>query len=154
MPVIPAFQVNFVPDYSGTKHMKKSHIFLLVILAVAVAILVTTSREASTYVTFAEAYQMASQGNTRSIHVVGELKKNEKGEVVGIEPGADKVSFSFIMVDDSGREQTVFYNQPMPQDFMRSEKVVVIGRYQGNIFRAEKILLKCPSKYQENTVNV
>lgn len=73
---------------------------------------------------------------------------------MGIEPGADKVSFSFIMVDDSGREQTVFYNQPMPQDFMRSEKVVVIGRYQGNIFHAEKILLKCPSKYQENTVNV
>lgn len=134
--------------------MKKSHIFLLVILAVAVAILITTSREASTYVTFTEAYQMASQGNTRSIHVVGELKKNEKGEVVGIEPGADKVSFSFIMVDDSGREQTVFYNQPMPQDFMRSEKVVVIGRYKGDIFYAEKILLKCPSKYQENTVNV
>lgn len=134
--------------------MKKSHIFLLIILASAVAILITTSREASTYVTFTEAYQMASQGNTRSIHVVGELKKNEQGEVVGIEPGADKVSFSFIMVDDNGREQTVFYNQPMPQDFMRSEKVVVIGRYKGNIFYAEKILLKCPSKYQENTVNV
>lgn len=134
--------------------MKKSHIFLLIILASAVAILITTSREASTYVTFTEAYQMASQGDTRSIHVVGELKKNEQGKVVGIEPGADKVSFSFIMVDDNGREQTVFYNQPMPQDFMRSEKVVVIGRYKGNIFYAEKILLKCPSKYQENTVNV
>lgn len=134
--------------------MKKSHIFLLIILAAAVAILITTSREASTYVTFTEAYQMASQGNTRSIHVVGELKKNDKGEVVGIEPGADKVSFSFIMVDDNGREQTVFHNQPMPQDFMRSEKVVVIGRYKGDIFYAEKILLKCPSKYQENTVNV
>ncbi|MCX7637467.1 MAG: cytochrome c maturation protein CcmE [Cyclobacteriaceae bacterium] len=134
--------------------MKKSHIFLLIVLASAMAILITTSREASTYVTFTEAYQMASQGNTRSIHVVGELKKNEQGEVVGIEPGADKVSFSFIMVDDNGREQTVFYNQPMPQDFMRSEKVVVIGRYKGNIFYAEKILLKCPSKYQENTVNV
>lgn len=134
--------------------MKKSHIFVLIILAVAVAILITTSREASTYVTFNEAYQMASQGNTRSIHVVGELKKNQKGEVIGIEPGADKVSFSFIMIDDNGREQTVFYNQPMPQDFMRSEKVVVIGRYRGEIFYAEKILLKCPSKYQENTVNV
>lgn len=142
---------------SGKKRaepMKKSHIFLLIILAVAVAILVTTSREASTYVTFSEAYQMASQGNHRSIHVVGELKKNEKGEVVGIETGADKVSFTFIMVDDNGREQTVFYNQPIPQDFKRSEKVVVIGRYKGNIFHAEKILLKCPSKYQENTVNV
>jgi cytochrome c-type biogenesis protein CcmE len=134
--------------------MKKSHIFLIVILAAAVAILITTSREASTYVSFTEAYQMAAQGNQRSIHVVGQLKKNDAGEVVGIESGADKVSFSFIMVDDNGKEQMVFYNQPMPQDFMRSEKVVVIGRYKGDIFYAEKILLKCPSKYQENTVNV
>ncbi len=134
--------------------MKKSHIFLLIILAVAVAILVTTSREASSYVTFTQAYQMASQGNDRSIHVVGELKKSEKGEVTGIEAGADKVSFSFLMIDENGREQKVIYNQPMPQDFTRSEKIVVIGRFKGDIFYAEKILLKCPSKYQENTVNV
>jgi cytochrome c-type biogenesis protein CcmE len=134
--------------------MKKSHIFLLILLAVAVAILLTTSREASSYVSFSEAYQMASQGQVKSIHVVGELKKNEAGEVVGIEPGADKVSFTFIMVDENGKEQKVFHNQPMPQDFMRSEKVVVIGRYRGDVFVAEKILLKCPSKYQDNKVNV
>lgn len=133
--------------------MKKSHIFIIVIIAVAVAIIVSSTNEASTYVTFSEAYQLASGGNAKSIHVVGELKKDPDGKVVGIEPGADKVSFSFIMVDEGGKEQQVFYNEPMPQDFTRSEKVVVIGSYKGETFFAEKILLKCPSKYQENSIN-
>lgn len=134
--------------------MKKSHIFIIVIIAAAVAIILSTAEDASTYVTFSEAYHMASSGNRKPIHVVGELKKDASGNVVGIEPGEDKVSFSFIMVDDNGKEQKVYYNQPMPQDFTRSEKVVVIGSYLGESFYAEKILLKCPSKYQENTINV
>lgn len=133
--------------------MKKSHIFIIVIIAVAVAIIVSSTNEASTYVTFSEAYQLASTGNSKSIHVVGELKKDADGNVIGIEPGADKVSFSFIMIDEGGKEQQVFYNEPMPQDFTRSEKVVVIGSYKGETFFAEKILLKCPSKYQENSIN-
>lgn len=133
--------------------MKKSHIFIIVIIAVAVAIIVSSTNEASTYVTFSEAYQLASAGNAKSIHVVGELKKDADGEVMGIEPGADKVSFSFIMVDEGGKEQQVFYNEPMPQDFTRSEKVVVIGSYKGESFYADKILLKCPSKYQEDSIN-
>jgi cytochrome c-type biogenesis protein CcmE len=133
--------------------MKKSHIFVIVIIAVAVAIIVSSTESASTYVTFAEAYQMASSGSSKSIHVVGELKKDSSGKVVGIETGADKVSFSFVMLDEAGKEQQVFYNQPMPQDFTRSEKVVVIGHYKGEDFYAEKILLKCPSKYQEKELN-
>lgn len=133
--------------------MKKSHIFIIVIIAVAVTIIITTSNDASTYVTFDQAYQMASNGSKASIHVVGDLKKDEQGHVVGIQPGEDKVSFSFIMVDENKKEQVVFYSQPMPQDFTRSEKVVVVGSYSNDAFIAEKILLKCPSKYQENKIN-
>jgi cytochrome c-type biogenesis protein CcmE len=134
--------------------MKKSHIVIIIVIAAAVGILLATADDASSYVSFNEAYQLASSGNKKDIHVVGELKKNGQGNVIGIEPGADKVSFSFVMVDDKGEEQTVVYNQPMPQDFMKSEKVVVIGSYAGKKFNASKILLKCPSKYQEKKVNV
>ncbi|MBX2965194.1 MAG: cytochrome c maturation protein CcmE [Cyclobacteriaceae bacterium] len=133
--------------------MKKSHIFIIVIIAVAVGIIVSSTNEASTYVTFSEAQQIAATGNAKSIHVVGELKKDDSGKVIGIEAGADKVSFSFVMVDEGGEEQQVFYNEPMPQDFIRSEKVVVIGSYKGESFHADKILLKCPSKYQEQNLN-
>jgi cytochrome c-type biogenesis protein CcmE len=32
--------------------------------------------------------------------------------------------------------------------------VVVIGSYDGDDFKASKIILKCPSKYQEEKLNV
>jgi cytochrome c-type biogenesis protein CcmE len=134
--------------------MKKSHIFIIIVIGVAVTIILSTANDASTYVSFNEAYQLASNGNDKNIHVVGELKKDDRGEVMGITPGEDKVSFSFIMIDDNGKEQQVYHNQPMPQDFTRSEKVVVIGSYRGELFYADKILLKCPSKYQEQKINV
>jgi cytochrome c-type biogenesis protein CcmE len=134
--------------------MKKSHILIIIVIAAAVGILITTADDASSYVSFTEAYQLASAGNKKDIHVVGELKKNSEGKVTGIEEGADKVSFSFVMVDDNGKEQKVIYKEPMPADFTKSEKVVVIGSYSDDLFVASKILLKCPSKYQEEKVNV
>lgn len=134
--------------------MKKSHILVIVVIAAAIGILVSTAGDASTYVGFGEAYEMATAGNKKDIHVVGQLTKDGTGNVVGIEPGRDKVSFSFVLVDEKGKVQKVEYHEPMPQDFTRSEKVVVIGRYEGDVFRASKILLKCPSKYQEQNVSV
>lgn len=133
--------------------MKKSHILAIVVIAVAIGIIIATAGDASTYVNFNQAYEMASTGNDNSIHVVGQLKKDVNGHVVGLENSTDNLSFSFIMVDDNGKEQNVFYNEPMPPDFIRSENVVVIGGYQGDNFVANKILLKCPSKYQEQKVN-
>ena len=134
--------------------MKKSHIVVIIVIAAAIGILLSTAGDASTYVGFNEAYQMAKTGSSKDIHVVGQLKKDTEGNVVGIETGRDMVSFSFIMIDEQGREQTVFYDEPMPQDFTKSEKVVVIGSYAGEKFKASKILLKCPSKYQEENVNI
>jgi cytochrome c-type biogenesis protein CcmE len=133
--------------------MKKSHIFMLIVIAVAIGIIVSTADDASTYVGFDEAMAMSTSGNNKEIHVVGQLKKGHSGDIIGIREGDDKVSFSFIMVDDSGKEQEVNYNQPMPPDFTRSEKVVVIGSYNGEVFNASKIILKCPSKYQEEKIN-
>jgi len=127
--------------------MKKSYIVAFVVIAAAIAIIVQTAGESSTYVTFDQAFQLASNGSSKSIHVVGDLKKDASGEIIGIHPGHDKVSFSFILVDANGKEQEVVYNEPMPADFKRSEKVVVIGGYHDDTFVANKILLKCPSKY-------
>lgn len=134
--------------------MKKSHILVIIVIAAAIGILVSTAGDASTYVGFGEAYEMATAGNKKDIHVVGELTKDAAGNVIGIEPGVDKVSFSFTLVDENGKKQKVEYAEPMPQDFTKSEKVVVIGRYEGDVFKASKILLKCPSKYQEQNVSV
>ena len=134
--------------------MKKAHIIGIIVIAIAVFIIITTAGDASSYVTFNEAKQLSENGNHKKIHVVGQLLKDSEGKITGIESSPDKLSFSFIMVDNNGENQTVYYNEPMPPDFTRSEQVVVIGSYKNDHFLADEILLKCPSKYQETTINV
>ncbi|AFL83371.1 cytochrome c-type biogenesis protein CcmE [Belliella baltica DSM 15883] len=134
--------------------MKKGHILGLGIIAIAIVIIVSMLGDASTYESFATAKEMKMKGDEKAIHVVGQLKKSELGEVEGIEVNENKTSFYFMMVDNDGTEQKVFYNEPIPADFHRSEQVVVIGSYKSDeIFMADKILMKCPSKYQETEVN-
>jgi cytochrome c-type biogenesis protein CcmE len=131
--------------------MKKSHIVALGIIAVAIGIIISTVGDASTYATFIEAKELAQSGNGKSIHVVGELKKNPMGEIIGMRynPILDPNRFEFVMIDSLNNESRVVYNQPKPQDLDKSEKVVVVGKMDLNkdIFKAEQILLKCPSKY-------
>jgi cytochrome c-type biogenesis protein CcmE len=134
--------------------MKKGHILGLGIIAIAIVIIVSMLGDASTYESFATAKEMKNKGEEKAIHVVGQLKKSETGEVEGIEVNENKTSFYFMMVDNDGTEQRVFYNEPIPADFHRSEQVVVIGAYKSDeIFLADKILMKCPSKYQETEVS-
>ena len=134
--------------------MKKSYIFGIVIIAIAVMIVIITAGDASTYVTFHQARELADKGITKKIHVVGELKKDVNGEVLGVEASIDKLSVTFIMLDNNNQEQKVYYNSPMPPDLSKSEQVVVIGTYNNDLFIADKILLKCPSKYEEEELKI
>ncbi len=133
--------------------MKKGHIIGLGIIAIAIVIIMTSIGDASSYESFETALEMKQDGENKAIHVVGHLKKDANGEVTGLNIREDKTSFTFLLVDNDGTEQEVFYNEPVPADFTRSESVVVIGAYKNDeIFVADKILMKCPSKYQETTV--
>lgn len=134
--------------------MKKTHIFGIVIIAIAVMIIIITAGDASTYVTFREAVKMAADGNNKKIHVVGQLKKDNEGNVQGLQVTEDKLSVSFLMIDNENTEQKIYYNEPMPPDLQRSEQVVVIGSFKEDVFVADKILLKCPSKYQEEEIKL
>lgn len=130
--------------------MKKIQIFGLIIIAVAIGIIVSTAGDASTYVDFTKAKEMAQDGDAESIHVVGKLKKDASGHIIGMEyqPQIDPNYFAFTLIDNNQVEQRVIYKNSKPQDFDKSEQVVVVGKMINGQFSAEKILMKCPSKYE------
>ena len=131
--------------------MKKTHIIGIVVIAIAIGIIISTAGDAGTYVTFNEARSMSEKKVDKMVHVVGELPKNENGEILGMDE-SDKLSFSFELIDEKSNKCRVYYNEPKPVDFERSEKVVVVGKMSGDIFVADKILMKCPSKYVEDEI--
>jgi len=54
----------------------------------------------------------------------------------------------FAMVDEDGNTMTVHYSGVKPGNFEEAVQIVAVGSYQGGVFQAEQLLVKCPSKYQ------
>ncbi len=122
--------------------MKKTHLILIVLIVIAIGAIIGTVSDSSTYVGFAE----ASDNPGKEFHVVGKLNK-EKEMVYN--PKNDANKFTFYLQDSLGIEKKVIYNGTKPQDFDRSEKVVIVGKCEGDEFKASQILMKCPSKYND-----
>jgi cytochrome c-type biogenesis protein CcmE len=80
---------------------------------------------------------------------VGKLQK-EKEMVYN--PIQDANYFSFYVKDQEGEECKVIYAGTKPQDFEKSEQIVLIGKMKSDEFHASKILMKCPSKYNNDKV--
>ena len=55
---------------------------------------------------------------------------------------------SFELVDPNGHRMPVIYRGLRPGNFKDAISIVAIGRYQDGRIEAEKLLVKCPSKYQ------
>jgi cytochrome c-type biogenesis protein CcmE len=136
--------------------MKASYIILLVVIAVAVGVIVSSTGSASQYVDFAQAEKMASEGDNEMVHVVGKLLKDSSGAYVGLkyEPGIDPNHFEFMLTDTKNRTQKVLFFEPKPQDFEKAEQIVIIGHAKADVFVANKILMKCPSKYEDKEIKI
>ena len=119
--------------------MKKTQIILFGIIAIGIAMLIMASKDVSSYANF----DMAKEGDR--VKIVGELAKEKE---MNYNPDKDPNYFSFYLKDADGKESMVVYNKPKPQDFELSEQVVVTGEMQDDVFYADEILMKCPSKYK------
>lgn len=121
--------------------MKQSYIFLIAILAVAVGIIYWSVSNAGTASNFAQARKSG-----KNVQVAGQLNKDKD---MIYNPTVNTDLFTFYMIDREGNEQLVNYLGSKPQDFEKSEELVIHGKMEGDVFVAHKILMKCPSKYND-----
>ncbi len=125
--------------------MKKGSVFGLIVIAIAIAIIISSYSNTSTYATFKEAKDSQAE-----LHVVGHLDKKKQ---LFYDPAKDANYFSFFMTDSKGQECKVVFTGTKPQDFERSEQIVLTGQMTGSEFHASKILMKCPSKYTQDKLD-
>jgi cytochrome c-type biogenesis protein CcmE len=118
--------------------MKKTHIFALIVIAVAVGVIFTSLTSAGTYANFNEAFSNPGKKYT----VVGWLALDK--EIV-----SEPLQCTFYIRDKENNVRKVIYNEAKPRDFERSESVVITGTADGDVFYATEISLKCPSKYND-----
>ena len=71
------------------------------------------------------------------------------------DPVVDANKFTFYMTDKKdGKESRVIYKSAKPQDFERSEELVLTGYHDGTDFIATDMLMKCPSKYKDEELEL
>lgn len=125
--------------------MKRIHIILIVLIAVLIGAMIGAINDSSSYADFDEAFSNPDA----EFHLVGQLVKEK--EMV-YEPTTNPDLFTFWMKDVNGDVKEVVLHKSKPQDFERSEQIVLIGAAQGDQFHANEILMKCPSKYTDGEV--
>jgi cytochrome c-type biogenesis protein CcmE len=138
--------VFLLPGLQALKAMKKSSIFGLVVIAVAIAVIVSIYSGSSTYGSFNDARK-----NESVLRVVGHLDKQKE---LYYDAAKDANYFSFYVKDKDKEECKVVFRGTEPQDFEKSEQIVLTGQMVGNEFHASEILMKCPSKYTPDKINV
>ncbi len=126
--------------------MKKIHLIGIFVIAIAIAVLMSISGDVSTYATFDQAIQSGDR-----VKVVCQLSKDK--EMV-YNPVEDPNRFTFFAKDDNGLEKQVILLRSKPQDIEMSESIVITGKMQEEAFVANDILLKCPSKYKDEEIQL
>ena len=118
--------------------MKVKVVLALALLAVGVAVGITSFKKSVTpYISFAEARTSAGV-----VQVNGVLA--DKNYVAK----SSEQYLEFKLRDAHGQVMPVVYRGVIPGNFDQATSIVAIGRYQGDHFEAEQLLVKCPSKYQ------
>ncbi|MCS7076879.1 MAG: cytochrome c maturation protein CcmE [Bacteroidia bacterium] len=123
-------------------------IIILVVVASFGFMLYSMTSNSSEYTDFATA-----KLKKKEVHIAGEWVMRDKTDY---DPVKNPNLFAFYLKDEKGQTAKVIYKDSKPVGFEESQKVVIIGTWQGEYFEASKIMMKCPSKYNDGvkpTVN-
>ena len=123
--------------------MKTSNIIILVAIAIAICGLLMYSVDFSTYDTI----QSAKNKQGKYVHLIAKLDKQQPIEYNALK---DPNYLSFYAVDSLGGSAKVIYRNAKPAELEQSERVVLKGKMNGDVFECDNILLKCPSKYKDD----
>jgi len=123
--------------------MKKLHIVLLVVIAIAIAGLLTLTKDITTY----DSIESAKRKEGRYVHLIAKLDKTQP---VVYDPVKDPNYLSFYAVDSLGSRTQVVYRNSKPTELEHSDRVVLKGQMKGDVFECKEILLKCPFKYKDD----
>lgn len=125
--------------------MKKIHIIIIVLIAAVSAILVSTYTTSRDSVTFSEARERAG----KQVKVVGTL---DKGKSIEYDASKNADLTTFYVKDSNGESVCVRLTDKKgkPMGLEMSENLTLEGKIADDgSFEASHLLMKCPSKYNE-----
>ena len=115
------------------------------VIAIAIIYLIFTATQ-STAAYFLTVEELYARGDTiyeRSVRVSGKVTDAD------VDFNARDLVLRFQVAGASGQTVPVLFNGPMPDQLRPDAEAIIEGKFDGREFNARTILLKCPSKYEE-----
>jgi cytochrome c-type biogenesis protein CcmE len=123
--------------------MKKIHIALLVLIAGAIAVLISFLQTSATY----DTVETAKNKPGKFVHLIAKLDMQAPIQYDALN---NPNYLSFTAIDSLGGKVKVVYHNPKPDNLEHSERLVLKGSMQGDHFECKEIMMKCPSKYKDD----
>jgi cytochrome c-type biogenesis protein CcmE len=92
------------------------------------------------------------------LYAKGEAQYNRPVRVTGLVDG-DTIEFNnrdliltFDVTSATGERMHVVFNGPKPDQMRHEAEAILEGKYDGQVFTTQMLMLKCPSRYEEGTI--
>jgi len=118
------------------------------VIAVAVVYLAFTVSQstAAFFLTVEELYAKGAAFHNRNVRVSGQVVEDS------IDFNSRDLILRFQVTGESGQVLPVVFNGPKPDQLHKDAEAILEGKFDGNEFAAQTILLKCPSRYEEGGI--
>lgn len=142
-------QAQAIPaDLAERKPANKNLKFIiggLVVIGLVIALIVQATLSTGAY------YLTVSELNERGLTMVGERVRVSGAVVEGSEIWQPKeMTLTFSITDEAGKQLPIVFYGPRPDNFQRAAEAIVEGELLADgSFKANTLLLKCPSRYEE-----
>ena len=119
-----------------------------VIIALAIAYLIYTGVQSSAayFLTVDELYVKGAAVENQTVRVSGKV------DAATIDFNNRDLRLAFDVTSETGQRLPVIFNGPKPDQMREGAEAIVEGKYDGQTFTAQSLLLKCPSRYEENGI--
>jgi cytochrome c-type biogenesis protein CcmE len=116
---------------------------IVVVLVIGVLIATSFSGSTSDYLSIAQVKALGPD-QSRNSRVAGEIVPNS------VDWNTRELHLTFEIQDGTGM-LPISYHGPQPDMLVDAVEAVVVGKYDpaDQVFEAEELLMKCPSKYEE-----
>jgi len=116
----------------------------VIALAIVYLIFTATQSTAAYFLTVEELHAKQSSIYDRNVRVSGKVL----GDTVDF--NSRDLILRFEIVGEGGETLPVVFNGPKPDQMRHDAEAIIEGKYDGNEFVAQELLLKCPSRYEED----
>lgn len=134
---------------SNTKNLKFMVGGLLVVGLIVILIVQATMQTGAYYLTVSEVQARQSTLVGERVRVSGEVVDDSE------DWNAQEITLRFAIHDENNTQLPIVFYGPRPDNFHRAASAIVEGQLLADgSFQADSLLLKCPSRYEEEPEEV